>query len=78
MCSRTPLAASLSAIPPADTAALGFKPATLGQAILAIFILAALFHVLFQSFNKTLHMGRFRSTCWSLLHFPLHVCVRAC
>ena len=56
--------------------ALGFKSATLAQAILAIFILATTFHLLFSTFNKTLHMGRFRSTCWSLLHFPLHVCVR--
>ena len=54
----------------------GFSVGAVGQAFLAVLIVTLLFHLLFVRMPKGIWMGRVRSSIWTLLHFPLHVCVR--
>ena len=60
----------------ATVGSFGFSASAVGQAVLAVLIVTLLFHLLFVRMPKGIWMGRVRSSLWTLLHFPLHVCVR--
>ena len=60
----------------ATVGSFGFSASAVGQAALAVLVVTLLFHLLFVRMPKGIWMGRVRSAIWTLLHFPLHVCVR--